>query len=65
MTALAGDKVPVELRGTALGIQLEREIRKHNAPGARLRRALHMKEKNHEAAKKDEDQNKSAVCVVS
>mmetsp|Transcript_16464 Transcript_16464/g.41640 ORF Transcript_16464/g.41640 Transcript_16464/m.41640 type:complete len:453 (+) Transcript_16464:220-1578(+) len=70
-TLAMGNKIPPELRGTALGIQLERELRKHNAVSARMKRAVGLGKKNPKP--KDvtttedtgEGKAKSAVCVVS
>uniref|UniRef100_A0A7S0W8C0 Ankyrin repeat protein n=1 Tax=Hemiselmis tepida TaxID=464990 RepID=A0A7S0W8C0_9CRYP len=64
-----GNKIPPELRGTALGIQLERELRKHNAVSARMKRAVGLgkkKPKSKDVTTKEDTEGsvKSAVCVV-
>ena len=76
-TLAKGAKVPRELAGTQLGLQLEKEMKHHNTPVARLRRTLGMKEKEKEiidktakvqrlqGAGKSNGAAKSAVCVVS
>uniref|UniRef100_A0A6U4MYU6 Uncharacterized protein n=1 Tax=Hemiselmis andersenii TaxID=464988 RepID=A0A6U4MYU6_HEMAN len=69
-TLALGNKIPPELRGTALGVQLERELRKHNAVSARMKRAVGLgkkKTKPIDVTTRDDTDGKakSAVCVVS